>query len=145
MKRLISFLLVAVLLLSLAGCSGSKIRVWDWAQSLTREDISSVEIWSMQENDYLYESVDDAQILELITLLNKLTKASFTENKRLAGITPTVGLKIQTTSESYHINYAPSPYGKYGMLEMSYQEKMWWIDDAELLAYFLAVTENVTE
>lgn len=142
MKKLLPFVFTVVLLLGLTGCTDSKIKVWDWAQSLNQEDIASVEIWSIHDGNHLYEPVNDEKTLELITTLNKLTKASFTENKHLAGITPTVGIRIKISSETYNINYAPSPYGKYGMLEIGYHEKMWWIDNAELLDCFLSITEN---
>ena len=73
MKKIISVLLTLVCALSLFGCSGGEAKVWDWAQSLTQEDVSAAEIWRAGDSNYVYEPLDDAQILELVTLLNKLT------------------------------------------------------------------------
>jgi len=146
MKKIISFFLAVVCLLGLVGCSNNKSNVWDWAQSLTQEDIVSVIPWHCDTEHTESEPLNEEEIRELAALLNGLTKKSFTENKHLVGITATVGINLETDSQIYHINYAPSPYGKYGMLEMKYGEKQWWIDDAELSAFVLRITKaNPTE
>ena len=140
MKKVTAFVLVLACILTLVGCSNEE-KVWDWAQGITEADILSVTPW---EQDAEPEPLDDAQVLELVTLLNNLTKKSFTQNKKGVGITPTVGLRIELTAGSCHINYAPSPYGKYGMLEIGFledEEMPYWIDDAELLNFFERVTE----
>ena len=139
MKKLISLILVLLCLCSLAACAKDQPKVWEWAQTINRKEISSSEIWSTDDENI---PLDEAQIIELVTLLNNLTKHSFTENKKLVGITPLVGIKMQIDAESYHINYAPSPNGKHGMLEISYGEKLWWIDDAALLEYFMTVIDG---
>ena len=139
MKKLISLILVLLCLCSLAACAKDQPKVWGWAQNLNRENVSSVEIWSTDDENI---PLDETQILELVTLLNHLSKGNFTENKKLVGITPLVGIKMQIDAEIYHINYAPSPNGKHGMLEISYGEKLWWIDDAALLDYFMTVIDG---
>ena len=111
-------------------------------QNLTPEDLASAEVWSAGEGSYEYEPLDDGEILELATLLNKLKKDSFTENKHLVGITPVVGINMTVASEVYHLNYSPSPNGEHGMLEIGYGEKQWWIDHPALLDYFLKVIDG---
>ena len=143
MKKLIVLVLALICILSLIGCSNDKTKVWDWAQGLNQEDITSATPRRLGEADKAFEPLSDAETIELVLLLNKLTKDSFTENKDLVGITPVVGIQIKLASETYNINYAPSPYGKYGALEMGYNEKMWWIDDAALLDFFQRVTANI--
>jgi hypothetical protein len=143
MKRLIVSVLALICILSLIGCSNDKTKVWDWAQGLNQEDITSATPLCLDASDKEFEPLSEAETIELVTLLNKLTKDSFTENKDLVGITPVVGIQIKLASETYYINYAPSPHGKYGALEMRYNEKMWWIDDAALLEFFQSVTANI--
>lgn len=142
MKRIIAALLILACVLSLFGCSKGEPKVWEWAQSLTQEDIVSAIPWHCDTEHTESEPLNDEEIRELAALLNGLTKKNFTENKHLVGITATVGINLETDSETYHINYAPSPYGKYGMLEMKYGEKQWWIDDTALLAFFESVTDS---
>lgn len=142
MKRIIAALLILACVLSLFGCSKGEPKVWEWAQSLTQEDIVSAIPWHCDTEHTESEPLNDEEIRELAALLNGLTKKNFTENKHLVGITATVGINLETDSETYHINYAPSPYGKYGMLEMKYGEKQWWIDDTALLAFFERVTDS---
>ena len=142
MKKLLSFIFAMAFLLGLAGCANKEMKVWDWAQSLTQADIISVTPWCHDTERKELEPLNEAQILELVSLLNNLTKGSFTENKDLVGITPTVGITVKTASETYHINYAPSPYGKYGMLEIGYNEKLWWIDNTALLDFFESITHR---
>ena len=142
MKRIIAALLILACVLSLFGCSKGEPKVWEWAQSLTQEDIVSAIPWHCDTEHTESEPLNDEEIRELAALLNGLTKKNFTENKHLVGITATVGINLETDSETYHINYAPSPYGKYGMLEMKYGEKQWWIDDTAVLAFFERVTDS---
>lgn len=141
-KNLIAVLLILVYAFGLFGCSNNEVRVWEWAQSLAQEDIVSAIPWHCDTEHTESEPLNEEEIRELAALLNGLTKKNFTENKHLVGITATVGINLETDSETYHINYAPSPYGKYGMLEMKYGEKQWWIDDTALLAFFERVTDS---
>lgn len=140
MKKLTVFILALVLVLGLIGCTEKEPTVWEWAQSLTQEEIiSATPRYEFKE----FESLDDAEILELVTLLNNLTKSSFTYNKHLRGGTPTYGITIKIGSEIYHLNEATGPHGA---LEISYNEKLWWIDDAELSDFVQRVTtEEPTE
>ena len=126
MKRVTAFVFTLFFVLSLVECGNKEIMVWDWAQGLSQEDIASAALWRV---DMASESLNKEETLTLVTLLNKLTKDSFTENKDLAGITPTFGIGITIASETYYINEADGPYGS---LEIEYNEKMWWIDNAEL-------------
>ena len=134
MKKIIAVALALVLALALVGCSGGEAKVWEWAQSLDHEDIISATPWSQDKinQEDAFASLDDTQTLELITLLNKLTKDSFTHNKHLRGGTPTFGIEIVVASKTYRINQANGPHGS---LEMSYNEKLWWIDNEELSAF----------
>lgn len=141
-KNLIAVLLILVYAFGLFGCANNEVRVWEWAQSLAQEDIVSAIPWHCDTEHTESEPLNEEEIRELAALLNGLTKKNFTENKHLVGITATVGINLETDSETYHINYAPSPYGKYGMLEMKYGEKQWWIDDTALLAFFERVTDS---
>ena len=140
MKKLISLVLAALCMLGLLGCSNKESKVWDWAQGLTQESILAATPWRHDEEHKVLDPLNATETLELVTLLNKLTKDSFTENKHLVGITPTFGIQIKIASETYNINFAPSPYGKYGTLEIGYDEKMWWIDNAELSDFVQSVT-----
>lgn len=142
MKKVIATVLVLACVVGLAACSGEE-KVWDWAQELTREEILSVTVWHEESGYQASEPLNEAEILELVTLLNNLSKKNFTQNKKGVGITPTVGMRLELSSGSGHINYAPSPYGKYGMLEMGFlgdEEMPYWIDDTALLAFFERVT-----
>ena len=140
MKKLITFIFALICVLGLAGCSGSEAKVWEWTAGLMEEDITAVTPWCHDAERKEFDPLNDAQTLELVTLLNKLTKKSFTENKQLVGVTPTFGIQIETASQTYHINYSPSPYGKYGTLEIEYLEKLWWIDSSELSSFIQEVT-----
>ena len=141
MKRLTAFVLVVLSVFAFVGCSGNEEKVWQWAQNLTQEDIISAIPRSGVDSDECieFEPLNDAETLELVTLLNGLTKDSFTENKDLRGITPTFHLEIKIGSETYYINEANAPDG---VLEMKYQEKQWWIDDAALTEFVKKVTNT---
>ena len=124
MKKLMAFVLMLVCVLGLAGCSGRTATVWNWAKNVKQEDINAVTPWS------------DGKTLELITLLNKLTKDSFIENKELSGGTPTFGIQIDIASNTYNINDSIHPNGA---LEMNYNEKQWLINDEDLLSFIQKV------
>ena len=127
MKKLITLVCCLLFVLGLAGCGSKEAQVWEWAQGLSQEDLVRVTPRS-QEHDTL-PPLNEEYIPELVALLNDLSKDNFTENKKLAGSTPTFGITIETASEIYHINEAIGPYGA---LEITYHEKLWWIDYAEL-------------
>lgn len=136
MKKLIAFVLALVCVLSLAGYSNAKGKVWDWAQSVKQEDISAAIPWSEGNS---FEPLNDEEALELVTLLNKLTKADFTENKELTGGTPTFGIQIDIASKTYYINESIHPNGA---LEMNYNEKMWLIDNEALSGFIQKVADS---
>ena len=144
MKKIISFFLAAVCLLGLVGCSNNESSVWAWTQGLTQEEIVCATPWNQDKinADDVFAPLDEQETLELVTLLNKLTKDSFAENKHLRGGTATYGLEITLDSEIYHLNEANGPHGT---LEVSYNEKLWWIDDAELSAFVQRVTTEAAE
>ena len=145
MKKIISFFLAAVCLLGLVGCSNNESSVWAWTQGLTQEEIVCATPWNQDKinQDDAFAPLDEQEILELVTLLNKLTKDSFTHNKHLQGGSPSYGLEITMDSETYHLNQANGPHGT---LEVSYNEKLWWIDDGELSDFVQRVTtEDTTE
>ena len=140
MKKLLAVVLTLACVFGLLGCANENVKVWDWAQHLTQEDITAVIPWRHDAEYEELEPLNEEEIRRLVTLLNNLTKKSFTENKNLVGITATVGIRIEVASETYNLIYAPSPYEKYGELEIGYGEKPWWINNAELLAFFETVT-----
>ena len=133
MKKLMTFVLMLVCVLGLAGCSGRTATVWNWAKNVKQEDINAVTPWS---DGNTLEPLDDTETLELITLLNKLTKDSFIENKELSGGTPTFGIQIDIASNTYNINDSIHPNGA---LEMNYNEKQWLINDEDLLSFIQKV------
>ena len=139
MKKLTAFVLALVCLLSLSGCSGSEVKVWDWAQGINQEDITSATPWRNDEVYKEFTPLNDAETLELVMLLNELTKDSFTHNKHLQGGTPIYGIKIIIASETYYLNQAIGPHGS---LEMSFNEKLWWIENEELSAFVQSVTDS---
>ena len=77
MRKLIAFVLAMICVLSLVGCSNKEAMVWEWAQGLNQEGIICATPWS---EDKIFEALDGAETLDLVMLLNKLTKDSFTEN-----------------------------------------------------------------
>lgn len=136
MKKLIGLVLTLVCVLSLVGCSNEEATVWGWAQGLNQEDIVRATPWC---EDNTFEALNGAQTLDLVMLLNKLSKDSFTENKDLVGGTPTFGIQIDIASETYYINESIS---QDGALEIKYNEKMWWIDNTELFDFVQRVTDT---
>lgn len=102
-------------------------------KNVKQEDINAVTPWS---DGNTLEPLDDTETLELITLLNKLTKDSFIENKELSGGTPTFGIQIDIASNTYNINDSIHPNG---VLEMNYNEKQWLINDEDLLSFIQKV------
>ena len=141
MKKIISFFLAAVCLLGLVGCSNNESSVWAWTQGLTQEEIVFATPWNQDKinQDDAFAPLDEQEILELVTLLNKLTKDSFTHNEHLRGGTPTYGIKIAMDSETYHLNQANGPHGS---LEIEYNGKLWWIDNAELSDFVQKITDS---
>lgn len=145
MKKVIALVLVVGCVISCAGCVNSQEKIWDWARELKEEDILAVTPWNQDTENEESVPLSEAEIHELVVLLNKLTKKSFTQNKKGVGITPTVGMQIELSSGTCVLNYAPSPYGKYGMLEISFlgdDEMPWWVDSVELLTFFEKVTDS---
>ena len=112
MKKIIAVLLTLSSILGLLGCS-HKEKVWVWTQGLTQENIVCATPWNQDKinADDAFAPLDEQETLELVTLLNKLTKDSFTENKHLRGGTATYGLEITLDSEIYHLNEANGPHG----------------------------------
>lgn len=135
-KKVIAVILALIFVSGLTGCSEKKPPVYDWAQGVNQEDITSVTLWRQDE---AFEPLNDTETLELVTLLNKLTENSFTENKHLRGGTPNFGIEIVTALETYYLNEANGPNGA---LELSYDEKLWWIDNEELFDFVQRVTDT---
>ena len=112
--------------------------VWEWAQEISKKDITCATPWSEGKT---FEALNGAETRDLVTLLNKLTKDSFTENKNLTGGTPTFGIEIVIDSETYYVNEYNGPNGRLEMVW--YNEKQWIIDDADLFAFIKEFTSNV--
>ena len=112
--------------------------LWNWAQTLTTEDItSSVILWN---GDGGNTTLSDEESAAFVEILNALKKGDFTENTKLTGGTPTFGLTVQTANGEYHINESIAPSGS---LEMSCGDSLWWIDNDELAAFVKALLSNV--
>ena len=137
MKRILLLVLTLTCVLTLAGCSGSKVKVWNWAQAINAADILSAQMWNRSAGDFIEKPLDDSQIIELVTLLNSLPQESFTHNKHNRGGTPTYGIRINIATETIHLNQANGPCGS---LEMKYDEKLWWIDDEALSGFVQKIT-----
>jgi len=141
MKKCISFVLVMICVLGLVGCSNKEANkeatVWGWAQGLNQKDITSSTPWSQ---DKTFEALNGAERRELVRLLNKLTKDSFTENENLTGGTPLFGIEVVIGSATYHINEYNGPNGRLEMVR--YNEKQWIIDDTALFAFIQEITGN---
>ena len=131
MKKMISLIFAITLALALVGCSDGKAKVWEWTQGLDQADIISATPWSQEKINQgdEFAALNDTQTRELVALLNELTKDSFTHNKHLRGGTSTYGMQINIAGQTYHLNEANGPHGS---LELSYNEKLWWIDSQEL-------------
>ena len=137
MKKCIAFVLATIFVISLIGCSNEETTVWDWAQGLKQEDITCATPWC---EDKKFEALNGAVTLDLVMLLNKLTKDNFTENKDLTGGTPTFGIEIVIGSETYYINEYNGPNGA---LEIKHNEKQWIIDDTSLFDFIQGIVANV--
>ena len=86
----------------------------------------------------MFDALDDQETIELVQLLNELTRYSFTENKHLRGGTPAFGIEIKTAAETCHINEYNGP----ASLEIRYHEKQWLINSPELLDYIRKVADS---
>lgn len=136
---LYTLIAVVVIVAAVVGCTFTGAKKtntpWNWAQNLTSEDISSVELWSDRGN----VSLTDGEHADFVRILNALEKKDFTENGQLTGGTPTYGLTVQTSDGEYHISESIAPSGS---LEMGYGDKQWWIDNDALTAFIRTLLEQ---
>ena len=139
MRKSTVFVFTFLCILTFASCSKSNNPAWTWAQELEQKNILSVAPWRHDEAYIAFSPLNDVETLELIELLKGLPKDSFTENKQLAGITPTFGIQITTASGICRINEANAPNGA---LEIICDETQWWIDSAELAAFVRRITDS---
>ncbi len=125
----IIIVIAAAAIVTAVNFSG-KARVCRWADELKDADVASIEfrVGSASAN-----ALSDEEKVEMVSLINKLDRKCFTENKHLAGTTAEFGSVINmVTGESFTLNEAPSPHG---MLELEYGGKQWWIDNDPLYAF----------
>ena len=120
------------------GSSVDEATAWDWAQGLDQKDITSATPWSQGKT---FEALNSAERRELVRLLNKLTKDSFTENEYLTGGTPLFGIEIVIGSATYHISEYNGPNGRLEIV--MYNEEQWIIDDTDLFVFIQGVTDSV--
>ena len=126
MKKVIAFLISAVLLFSVFGCEDKRVELVEYLNELKSEDIESVKGWS--EGKGLFK-VSDEQADRLIVLLNRVSKEIVTENRDLCGTTPLFGVIIET--KQYRISIIES-IAPYGALEVAFNGTQFWIDDDEM-------------
>ncbi len=118
--------------------SVARAMVWDWAQEIKQADITYATPWSESKT---FEALNEAETRDLVMLLNKLTKDSFTENKELTGGTPSFGVEIVIGSECYYVNEYNGPNGRLELVR--YNGKQWIIDNADLFAFIQEIAGNV--
>lgn len=143
------YALVAVLLIAAVavGCTftGAKRTEgpWNWSQELSSENVTGVVPWAAvpgsSESDLPKLSGEETDTL--VRLLNSLKRGDFTENSGLTGETPNYGLRIQTSAGTYHLNESIAPAGA---LEMSYNDKQWWISNDGLADFVTAHTAEAS-
>ena len=121
------------------GSSVDEAAVWDWAQGIKQADITCV---TPRSEGKTFDALTTAEKRDLVMLLNKLTKDSFTENKELTGGTPSFGVEIVIGSEFYYVNEYNGPNGRLELV--SYNGKQWIINDTDLFAFIQEITGNVT-
>ena len=136
LPAVIALVLVAVFAI---GCTfaGAKesVNPWTWAQELNKESIIEAIPWSVTDRTRLSNSETE----ELLSILIRLTKRNFTENKRLEGGTPEYGLRLNTDGGTYNLNQSIAAAGS---LEMNYNGLQWWIDSQELSDFIISVIEK---
>lgn len=139
MKKFAALILAAVCILSLAACSAKPEKeICIWMNDLKAEDITTVSVWSMNIDKETLTVLSTEKTAELVSLLNKLTDDSFTENSECVGGTPEYGIVLEIDGEYFCINQSIAPPGA---LETEYGDKLWWIDNDELTSFVKSVCE----
>lgn len=137
MKKFAALILAAVCILSLAACSAKPEKeICIWMHDLKAEDITTVSVWSMNIDKETLTVLSTEKTAELVSLLNKLTDDSFTENSECVGGTPEYGIVLEIDGEYFCINQSIAPPGA---LETEYGDKLWWIDNDELTSFVKSV------
>lgn len=128
---LIAVVLIAAVAVLCTFTGSAKDMPWHWARTLSGEEVTRAEIWSINGTDHLTEE-ETAQLVDSIQKLNRL---DFSENKDLSGTTPECGFTLICGKEKYNINQA-------GYLEMSYGDSQWWIKDKKLEEIFASLMKE---
>ena len=137
MKRFAALILAAVCILSLAACSAKPEKeICIWMHDLKAEDITTVSVWNMYGDKETLTVLSTEKTAELVSLLNKLTDDSFTENSECVGGTPEYGIVLEIDGEYFCINQSIAPPGA---LETEYRDKLWWIDNDALTDFVKSV------
>lgn len=137
MKKFAALILAAVCILSLAACSAKPEKeICIWMHDLKAEDITTVSVWSMNIDKETLTVLSTEKTAELVSLLNKLTDDSFTENSECVGGTPEYGIVLEIDGEYFCINQSIAPPGA---LETEYGDKQWWIDNDALTDFVKSV------
>ena len=130
---LITVLVIAAVAVLCTFTGSAKDVPWHWARTLSDEDVTRVEIWSMNGSEHLTAEETD----ELVDVIRRLNRLNFKENSQLAGSTPEYGITLICGEDRYGI----SEVGK-SRAEISYGGKLWWINDKKLAEYIFTLSEE---
>ena len=131
MRKLALFLLPIILYLS--ACTAPVQGVANWATRLSAEEITNAEAWTLNPY-YTTTRLSQAEIDELVSIINSLDVSNFTEDTSLSSVSGEYGVVIYIRRRYFSITQSESRGN--GRLEMMYNNKRWLIND-DLLNEFI--------